>query len=64
MIRVSDTRHRAEIFIGPRALPSDFRVAPGAGGLYPRPWDTPPQRGALIWKGSIDGYFDTGNAAG
>ena len=47
-----------------RADKREFRVAPGAGGLYPRPWDTPPQRGALIWKGSIDGYFDTGNAAG
>ena len=33
-------------------------------GAYARLWDTSPQREALIWKDSIDGYKHTGSAAG
>ena len=41
-----------------------FLVVHPQQALYVRPWDTSPQREALIWKGSIDGYYTTGNAAG
>ncbi|MDA9020314.1 hypothetical protein N9H60_04005, partial [Flavimaricola sp.] len=32
-----------------------FRLAAAQATLYPGTWDTPPQRGALIWKDSSNG---------
>lgn len=41
-----------------------FPVVKAPEPLYLRRWDTPPQRGALIWKDSINDDDETGIAAG
>jgi hypothetical protein len=39
-------------------------IAVFVGSAYPARWDTLPQRRALIWKDSKNGYYDTWRAAG
>ena len=41
-----------------------FSVVKAAEPFYLQRWDTPPQRGALIWKDSINDDDETGIAAG
>lgn len=44
------------LYVGMRRIFYIFPVVRRAAAQYAHQWDTSPQREALIWKGSINGY--------